>query len=181
MEDHVKEDLRTLFTKILVTYKARDAIKIKEISDETNQNSAIYQNDDFIRAAILFYALSKLVQRSSETSTELSPLIERNLERAKDHIVKNHISKYKGTMKKLFELISKSDNKLKLYAEELVKKAQINRGNKLYSQGLSLRRAARLIGVDIWALSNYVGKTEIHESETINALDRLKFARGLFK
>jgi hypothetical protein len=181
MNEHVKQDLRYLFKELLKAYKSQNAIKIKEISNQTNHNSAIYQNEDFIAAAILFYALSKLVQRAIESKRPLSPLMEKALERAKTLLEEDQITKYRQTIKRLFSLIAKSDSKLKIYTEELIKKAQIYRGNKLYAHGISMRRAAKLMGTDIWALANYVGKTEVPESEMILALDRLKFTRGLFK
>ena len=45
--------------------KIRDAVKIKELSNQTIHSASIYQDPDNIAIAVVLYALSKLVERKA--------------------------------------------------------------------------------------------------------------------
>jgi len=82
----------------------------------------------------------------------------------------------------MLELISKSDIKLKMYIEEVIRQAEIKKGTKLYDHGISLGQAANVLGISQWELMNYVGKTQISDhGQSTNIVKKIKFTRGLFE
>ena len=106
------------------------------------------------------------------------------IQRAMNLLQQNKIDKYRDTIKKIFEIISGIDSKLKMYVGEVINQAQIKKGSKIYEHGLSAQIAASILGISQWELMNYIGKTSVFESESTTRVsqvkNRIKFTRGLF-
>ena len=81
-----------------------------------------------------------------------------------------------------FKLINGIDSKLRFYIEEVINQSEIKKAGSIYAHGISIGRAAEILGVSQWDLLRYIGKTTLSEvsGEIISVRDRLKFARGLF-
>ena len=84
-------------------------------------------------------------------------------------------------MTEIFQLVSGIDKKLRLYVEEVINQAKIKKSSKIYYHGISLARAASMLGVSQWELMNYIGKTSITEFSPGNVKKRLEFTRKIFK
>ena len=75
------------------------------------------------------------------------------------------------------------DERLPYFIQEIIEKAKISKGSKIYEHGLSLRRASELLGISQWQLMHYVGKTRIADTEApprISTKDRLRYAKSIF-
>lgn len=183
MNEITKKDILFILSdsiKILKVKDEKDIIELKELSNHTIHNASVFQDEDSVSIAILIYSLSKVIERKFgeiDFNSVLSLLTS-----AAGSLVKDDIGEYRKAIKKLFSLISKIDSRLKLYIGEVIRQAQIKKGSQLYKHGISLARAAEILGISQWELMNYVGHTKITDAaaEAVDVKSRLNFARRLF-
>ena len=183
MDEAVKKDILKVLSDaaaILEVEEDRDVADLMELSDHTIHNASIFQDEDSVSIATLIYSLSKVIERR-EGKINYSVLLKIIVD-AKKNLEQNRIDEYREVIKKFFNFISTIDTKLKLYIEEVIHQAQIKKGSKLYEHGISLARAAEILGISQWELMFYIGKTRLTDSRGgINVKERLNYARGLFK
>lgn len=185
MNEIVKKDILLILSdiiKILTVKEEKDITEIKELSNHTIHNASIFQDEDSVSIAILIYSLSKIIERK-QGELNYNNLLNL-LKTASKHLTSDDINNYRKIINKMFKFISSVDSKLKLYIEEVINQAQIKKGSKLYEHGISMARAASILGISQWELMSYIGKTNITEialEEPIDIKTRLKFARGLFE
>ena len=183
MNETIQRDIIAILSDaidILKVKEEKDITELKELSNHTIHNASIFQDEDSVSVAILAYSLSKIIERKGYELDCRNILF--FLNKAKECLSQNRIDDYRKIIKKTFSIISGVDSKLKLYIEEVINQAQIKKGSKIYEHGVSLARAAEILGVSQWELMFYIGKTKIIDKtkETIDVKDRLKFARRLF-
>ena len=81
--------------------------------------------------------------------------------------------------------VSKLSGKLKIYIQDVFRKAQINKASKIYEHGISMEQTASLLGITLFELANYSGqKPEISDTplnQTIDVKKRIKTAMEMFK
>ena len=178
----VKKDLLQVLKKAQRYINKGYSKKLKYLSDYTIRNASVFQDSDSLSIAVIIYALSKLLERwgfDSEYAEEARSF----LSSAYFSLDENNLDEYRDKIKKLFEFTSAIDDKFKLYIDKVIEKAQVKKGSKIYEHGISVARAAEMLGIGQWELMSYIGKTIIHdESEIISDVkQRLKFARSLFE
>jgi hypothetical protein len=176
MNEIVRNDNIRIIEESINALKQKDILKLKEISEHTIHNASIFQDKDSITIAVLIYALSKILERGIENHY----WFEKKLEFAKVQLIKQNIDFYRKTIKEIFSQISRIDSKLKIYVQEVIEKAKIKKGAKLYYHGISIARTASVLGITQWELMNYIGKLEEPKAAATNIKDRLSFARKLF-
>jgi len=185
MNEIIKKDILSILSstiEILKVKEEKDIVEMKELSNHTIHNASIFQDEDSISVAILIYSLSKIIERKQGELNYTN--ITNMLKAAYNSLDKNDADDYRKRIKKLFNFISTVDTKLKLYIEEVINQALIKKGSKLYEHGISLARAAEVLGVSQWELMFYIGKTKIsdaYEAELVSLKSRLNYARSLFK
>jgi len=176
--DTVKFDILDVLAKSEAYLEIYDSAKLRELSNCTAHDASIFQDEDSISIAVVMYAISKIMERGS---IDMAGFIEL-LNQAKNYLEQDNLSDYKNTIKRLFDKISRTDTKFKLYVEEVLKQSQIKKGSKLYEHGISLEQAANLLGISQWELMHYIGQTSIMEEfESTGIRKRLSIARDLFK
>ncbi len=182
MEDQTRLLILQTLDFIIQALQKGDMLLIKSLSDRTIKSASIFQDPDSISIAIITYSLSKILERHEECLEECSKLI-KLFQALKEDLEKNDITSFKEIEKKVLEFISRLDSKLGIYIEEVVEKARIKKGSKLYEHGLSSGRAAELLGISKWELMSYIGKTKIPDIEEnpVSVKSRLNFAREIFK
>jgi hypothetical protein len=181
MDPRIKEDILAVLTKTSETLKSGNFMALEELSNHTIHNASIYQDEDSISTAILVYALAKLVQRCTVQACP-APNVGGALEKAVDALHRDKDNLVHAAFAEAFDIISKQDEHLKMYVEEVLNKARVKKGSKLYEHGISVGRIADMLGITQWELYNYIGNTMIGETEEIqlSATKRLAFARSLF-
>jgi hypothetical protein len=179
MEELVKKDILVILKKALHYIKKHDILLLTELSNHTIHDASIFQDKDSVSIAVIVYALSKIMEREGG---RLDKKVIGSIKQAYDSLSNNNTEAYKSSIRKLFEEISKIDTKLKLYIEEVINQAEIKKGSKLYEHGISLARAAEVLGISQWELMNYVGKTKIIERtpKETDIRRRIETARKLF-
>lgn len=183
MNEIIKKDLIAVLSDLLDILKfkeEKDIVEIRNLSNHTIHNASIFQDEDSVSIAVLIYSLSKIIERKygSFDYSSVTP----QLKDAIKFLKIENIGGYRDKIKKLFKFISTIDTKLKLYIENVIKQAEIKKGSRLYEHGISMARAADILGISEWELMFYTGKTSIADMplEPVNVVERLKLARRLF-
>ena len=68
---------------------------------------------------------------------------------------------------------------LKNYIQDVLKKAAINKGSRIYEHGVSMGQTAKLLGITPWELAEYSGQTgsaDVNLSITLDVKKRIKNA-----
>lgn len=181
MLDTVKHDIIVTLKEVIRVLKKKDPADLEDISDHTIHNASIFQDEDSVSVAVLIYSLYKLGVQ--ERLGDYDRLI-RIMYNAIDNLNKNKFGAYSDDIRDAFKVIHKADSKLKFYIQEVINKSHIKKGSRIVDHGISLARAAQIMGVSQWELMTYVGKTKIMDSEDVKkslVRRRLNFARSVFK
>lgn len=176
----------TVLQGIKEALKKQDAMKLKELSNQTIHTAASSQDSGSTAIGIISYSLSKLIERrdnkriknwdsfiqkfNSAIDLAIKAAEEDNLEAFEYHVINARKA-----------IVSASPN-LKNYIEEILKKSSINRANKLYEHGISLGQTAKLLGLTQWEISEYAGqsKTDEYVASPLSAKERAKMAMEFF-
>src|SRR3989338_2613924 len=148
MNQDIKQDLMDVVRSGKKIIDAGDSAALKELSDHTIHNASIFQDQYSVSIAVIFYALSKLMERGRLNTKKVLQL----LEEAEKNIRENNDEGYNKRIKDIFSFISGVDSKLKLYVEEVINQAQIKKSSKMYAHGISLAHAASVLGISQWEL-----------------------------
>jgi len=188
MIESVKNDILNVIKESLVAIKEENVLKLRSLSDQTIHSSSIFQDENTISIAIVSYSLSKVFERKRyKMYNDWKIFYEtcvNNLNKAKESLEKNNINDYKTFIKNILNVIEKLSSNLKKYVKEVIEKAEIVKGSRLYEHGISIGRTAELLGISKWELMDYAGKTgiaDVEESKSLPIDNRLKFARSLFQ
>ncbi len=177
MNQQVKEDILSVLTLGRAVLERQDSAGLKELSNNTIHNASIFQDSDSVSIAVIFYSLSKIMERGR---LDVKPFVKLIVD-ASAELNKNNFEGYEAVIKKTFEAISKTDQKLGLYISKVIEQAQIKKGSKLYDHGISLAQSASVLGISQWELMSYVGKTSIADSVgRVDVRKRLDYARRMF-
>lgn len=178
MDDSVKIDILKVLDGSIRMIERKDISGLKELSNHTIHNASIFQDEDSITVAVVMYTLAKVFERERGVDKDILPI----LSRAKRSLVENHYEKYKNKMKKLYKIIGRKDSKHNLYVQEVMRQASVRKSSKIYDHGVSMARATDILGVSVWDMMDYVGKTKIADTfdEHLNLKQRLAIARKIF-
>lgn len=183
MDEVVKRDILNVLSdviNILDVEEEKDVAELRELSNHIIHDASIFQDEDSVSIAILIYSLSKVIERR-EGRMDYKVLL-KLITDSRRYLEQNKVDEYRKMVKKLFKFISTIDTKLKLYIEEVITQAEIKKGGKLYAHGISLGRAAEVLGISQWELMFYIGKTKIADVRGgVKVKERLNYARSLFK
>ena len=106
----------------------------------------------------------------------------KTLQFTKKALEEKNLGKYNKDIQSLFELIKKTNSKIKVHLQDVLEAARIKEGERLFRHGLSLGRAAAMLGVTKWDLQRYTGRTTTMEqhSEKMSAKKRMELALTIF-
>ena len=179
MEDLVKKDIIKILNEAIGAIEENRFIDLMKISNHTIHNASIFQDEYSITVAVILYSLYKISNEIDEVDPEIIYL----LRKAKDDLEKGEESDFCDKISDITNRIKQASKKMSLYLQEVITRAQIKKGSKLYYHGLSLARAAELLNISQWELMNYVGKTSINDYGYIvseNLKEKRDFIREIF-
>jgi hypothetical protein len=186
MKEESKEALIKILKRLKTATISGNSQSLKNIAKSALDTASIFQNKNSISVAVIAYTMVKLIDRKKIIQTNLPISVYRdiiiNLEEASQNLSNCKISLYERNLRYLFKLIGKLDDQLPLYIEEVINKAKIKKGFLLHEKGISLSRAAHIMGISQWELMDYIGKTQISEniSKKVDIRSRLKFTKNIF-
>ncbi len=174
----VKQDILTVLDKVIQALRHSDFSKIKLLSDHVIHDASVFQDEDSVTIAVLIYALSKILERRS--NIQISSFI-KLLDSARMNLVRNDYKRYNKDLSHLSSLISKLDSRYKRYVVEVINQAKLKKSSRIYEHGISLARAASMLGVTEWELMSYVGKSNLNFYPSSDVKRRLNLARKIFE
>ncbi|RME77351.1 hypothetical protein D6774_04710 [Candidatus Woesearchaeota archaeon] len=181
MDDVVRADLIDVLEGVLFCIEKKNSDGIKELSERAIDTASKYDSTHALKFAVLLYAASKILGRCGFTHGVCVD-IKKGFLRAKQFLERGDDASVEREVKKLFKQLSASEKKFRSFVDYVVESAQTKKGAGLYKRGVSLARAAELLGISRWELMQYVGKTRIVDEDKVplRVKDRLNFARRLF-
>mgnify|MGYP005631761483 CR=1 FL=1 len=172
------KDLRKSIN-ILEKKEAKDLEELKQLSDHTIEDVALYKNLDAVSLAVLIYSIYKVVRQMKEENYK--DLIA-ELEFARNHLQQGNFARYNKSVKSLFKIVRSANASVKTHLQDVMDAARIKKGAVLLQKGLSLGQAAGLMGLSNWDLQQYAGRTKVMDSHyvSVSAKKRLELALKLF-
>ncbi len=182
MEREVREDVIKSLDEAITLLANEDFVRLKDVSDHTIHNASIFQDQDSISIAVIIFAIFKIMERCRREKSTICATIHLVLTKARDELACGREKQYREIIKSLFSLISKEDERLRLFIEHVIDQAQIKKGSKLYEHGISIAQAAEVLSISQYELMNYIGKTRLPErlDDPTGIIARLEFARRIF-
>ena len=188
MEQIVRNDILSIIGLAVKSLKERNVAEIELLSNKTIHNASIYQDQDSIAIAVVIYAISRIVKNVehheiSAWEKSFASIIN-SLEASQLYLEKAQEKEYRQEIKNILKSIGSIDKKLEWYIEDVLEKSRVVKSAKLYEHGLSLGKAASLLGISQYELMSYVGKTQIIDAlpgEGTTLKKRLGYAKQLFR
>jgi hypothetical protein len=184
-----KENVLRILEATKEAIKREDSIKLKELSNQTIHTASTSQDPDNIAVAVIVYSLSKIIERKQYQSfsgwksfySEIVSAIDDSISSIKN----NNDKKLKENLTRIRKTVSKLSGKLKIYIQDVFRKAQINKASKIYEHGISMEQTASLLGITLFELTGYAGqKPEISDvsfNKTVDVKKRIKTAMEMFQ
>ncbi len=158
-----KEHILSVLKKVKTAFKNNNSVEIKNLSDNIIHDCSIDQDPDCISVAVIIYSLSKLIERKSyETENQWSKFFKEYLKNINDAITaleKDNIEDFRLKIGEIRNLIQTLSGNLKNHIDYVFKKAEINKASRIYEHGISMEKTAKILGISIWELAEYAGKT----------------------
>ena len=181
---HILETLK----KVELALEKKNYVKIKSLSNHIIHHTSIHQEPDIISLAVIIYSLSKLIEREAYKDYKSWPKFYNNyithLKKAIITLEKDDIGSFRNEIDLIRKLIQNLSGDLKIHISAVFRKAKINKASRIHEHGISMEKTAKILGVSLWELSEYAGKTGIHNVNlglTIPIKQRIKFAEELFR
>ncbi|MBU0457231.1 MAG: hypothetical protein ABH824_02875 [Nanoarchaeota archaeon] len=164
---------------ILEVKEEKDLNELEKLSEHAIDDVALHKDTDLITITVLIYSIYKIVHNLSEEDYKN---IVAELKFTKKHLEENQLGRYNQSIKNLYNLIRKSDAKIKQHLQDVMQAARIKKSSSLLQKGLSIGQAAGLMGLSNWDLQPYAGKTTYFEQhhESIPAKRRVINAMKIF-
>ena len=168
--------------------KRRDAITIKNLSNQTINTASLTQDPDNVAVAVIIYSLGKVLERHQYQEFKGWDKFYEVVISSIDHSIKDLESAGGQNVGKDIGIITKEIEKLsgtlKKYIQDVFWKARINKASKIYEHGISMEQTAKLLGITLYELASYAGQARIDDVPLENTMDvrkRIKLAMEMFK
>jgi len=183
-----EENILRILKETRTAIENNDSYKIKNLSNQTVNTSSRTQDLDNIAVAVIVYSLSKIVERQDYKQLPgWNPFYKKvllYLEKSIQDIENKNFEKFREDFKTIRGSIENLSGKLKKYIKEVLRGAEINKASRIYEHGISMEQTANLLGITLYELADYVGKTGIPnapENRTKNTSERIELAMEMFK
>jgi hypothetical protein len=156
--------------EVLDALSKEDAVKMRELAGFFSDESALHQDDETIKLAMLTYCFHKIfIKMHMREKTE--DLVEAAMKRLAG-----------GDLDGILKDIGDFDAQHGLFEGGLVGKARIKIASRLHSRGISVTQSASLTEAAVGDVLDYVGETRGYQHrEGKSVIERLNIARDIFK
>ncbi|MGB9707799.1 MAG: hypothetical protein ACPLXC_00520 [Candidatus Pacearchaeota archaeon] len=186
-EDELKNILDIL-KNVKKALKTDDILLMKEMSNRTVHSASLYKDPDSVTIAVTIYALSKIIERKKYEQYKEWPSfftrISHDMDLALAHLSKNQIKEFRDDLHDIRKAAHQLSGHLKLYIQDVFRRASINKASRLYEHGISMEETASLLDITAWELAEYVGMTGIGDvdlSVTLPIKERINLTKKLFE
>jgi hypothetical protein len=185
---HEKEHILTVLKNVKKALIEKEYIKIKNLSNQIIHHASIHQDSEIISVAVIIYTLSKILERESYQKeanwNELYSDYVNCINNAIQNLENNDMEKFHSDLEALRKSIQNLSGNLKTYVNDVFRKASINKASRVYEHGISMEKTAKILGISLWELSEYAGKTgiaDVNLAVTMPVKQRIKIAEEMFR
>jgi len=183
-----EENILRILRETRSAIEKNDSFKIKNLSNQTMNTSSLTQDSDNIAVAVIVYSLSKIIERQDYKQlpgwNAFYKKILLYLEKSIIDVEKKNYERFREDFKNIRGSIENLSGKLKKYIKDVLRNAEINKASRIYEHGISMEQTANLLGITLYELADYVGKTGISntpENKTMDVKQRIKLAMEMFE
>ncbi len=183
-----RDNVLRILKQAKLSMQKNDSTTLRSLSNQTINTSSLTQDPDNIAVAVIVYSLSKIIERDDYKKLPgwkpFYRLFSSALDRAIDDVKNEKDEKFRKDFEMIRKAINKLSGKLRKYIEEVFHQASISKASRIHEHGLSMEKTANLLGISMYELADYVGKTgisEVSESKTLSVKDRIKLAEKMFQ
>lgn len=184
-----KDNILRIFQETKEAIKKGDSAQIKNFSDQTINTASLTHDLDNIAVAVIVYSLSKILEREDYRKlpgwNKFYNTYINAIEKIITALKKDDEKSIRENLSLIRNAIGKLSGKLKLYIQDVFRKAEINKASKIYEHGISMEKTAELLGITMYELASYAGQKEeisdISLSKTLDVKKRIKLAMEFFR
>ncbi len=183
----MRKDILQALRKAQPALKSGNINKIKVVSNMTLHNAGLSQDQDSVAISVIIYTLSKIYNRprlhQHPGFLKFKENVLKELREAQSLLHSNDVKGYHRKVKRVFQIISAFEKKFGMYMREAILQSKIKRGGRIVEHGISVGRAAQLLGISRWELMSYIGGTklgDIRHEDGHSVSDRLEATRRIF-
>ena len=184
---HEIDNILRILKETKIAIETENYSGIKNLSNQTINTASLTQDPDNINVAVIIYSLNKIFERETYKNypewKKLSKTIISSLECSIEDLEKNNLNDFRKDFENIRACLNKISGKLKEHIQEVFRKANINKASRIYEHGISMEQTAKLLGITMFELADYAGKTgiaDVSESKTLDAKSRIKLAEEIF-
>ncbi len=183
MREEVRKELIERFEEAKDAIEKNNINKLDELSNHTIHITTIYSEPDAIMSAILFYSLSKVLEKSKDHNLEdLRYGILENVKTAINLLNKGKDRAFHKLLEESLKFIKEFDKSFSRYAEHILIYAKAQKGMKVYEHGASLTQIEEMLGISKWDLMEKAGSRKSDEFlKTKSVKSRITTARRLLE
>lgn len=167
----------------------QDYSRLKHFSNQTINTASRTHDPDNILLAVVVYALGKIYERENYRELEgwakYEKILNTSLNNAIFAMKKGKHTEAISHLELMRDSVGKLSGKLKDYINDVFRRASINKASRMHEHGISMERTAKLLGITMWELADYVGDTGIADTKETTSSgptlkSRIKLAMELF-
>ncbi len=183
MREEVRKELIERFQEAKDALEKRDVKKLDKLSNHTIHITTIYSDQDAILSAILFYSLSKVLEKEKDSAMEdLRYGMLENINAAINLLRRGKDKAFHKLLEASLKFIKEFDKSFSNYVEHILIYAKAQKGMKVYEHGASLTQIEEMLGISKWDLMHKAGSRKTDKFlETKSVKSRLKVARRLLE
>jgi hypothetical protein len=181
------ENILRIFKETKEAISRGESAKIKNLSNQTINTASLTHDPDNIATAVIIYSLSKIIERKKYQGyagwDKFYKTIISTINNSIIALKKNDEKSFKENLELIRKIINKLSGKLKIYIQDVFRKASINKASRIYEHGISMEKTAKLLGITMFELAEYAGKTGISDvpiTKTMDVRSRIKLAMEMF-
>ena len=181
------DNILRIFEDAKVAIEKGDALKLKDLSNQTINTASRTQDPDNVAVAVIVYSIGKILEREHYKSMpgwkKFYDVVISSINNSIEDLRKNNEKKLRQDLELIRNSIEKLSGNLKAYIRDVFRKASINKASKIYEHGVSMEQTAKLLGITMFELAGYAGQSktpDAPESMTLSAKDRIKLAMEMF-
>src|SRR3972149_7753265 len=170
-----RENILRIFQEAKKAFEEGDSAKLKSLSNQTNNTAALTQDPDNIAVAVIIYTLSKIIEREDYKQlpgwNKFYKIYIDSINKKIDALKKKDDEAFRRELVRIRRAMDSLSGKLKIYIQDVLRKASINKASKLYEHGISMEKTASLLGITLFELASYVGQKDSIDSQQIKTID----------
>lgn len=182
-----KSHILQVLKKVKQALERKNYVELKNLSNKVVHHSSVHQDPDIIAVAVIIYSLSKLIEREDYKEEKNWGAFYRDfLKNINDMISaleKNDVETFRDEVDANRKLIQGLSGNLKIFISDVFRRAKINKASRIYEHGISMEKTAKILGVSLWELAEYAGRTRVGDVNlgvTMPIRERIKLVEGVF-